>query len=176
MKKFLSILLSALLLTSALPVTAFAAEAEETVSAAESEAVGTEAQTYTDGDYSFIILDDGTAQITKYAGNEAELTVPAYIGAAVPVTQIGSDAFKENESIKKLTISEGITTIGGFAFYKCHGIQEISFASTVTDIGGYAFNGCTGLTSVFLPPAVKTTGDYLRRLLKAQRDFALRRS
>ena len=160
MKKFLSILLSALLLTSALPVTAFAAEAEETVSAAESEAVGTEAQTYTDGDYSFIILDDGTAQITKYAGNEAELTVPAYIGAAVPVTQIGSDAFKENESIKKLTISEGITTIGGFAFYKCHGIQEISFASTVTDIGGYAFNGCTGLTSVFLPPAVKTTGDY----------------
>lgn len=98
-------------------MTAFAAEIGETESAAESEAVGADAQTYTGGDYSFILLDDGTAQITKYSGTEYELTVPAYLGAAVPVTQIGSDAFKENASIKKLTISEGITTIGSFAFY-----------------------------------------------------------
>ena len=100
MKKFLSILLSALLLTSALPVTAFAAEAEETVSAAESEAVGTEAQTYTDGDYSFIILDDGTAQITKYAGNEAELTVPAYIGRLFPSLKSAATPSRKMKALK----------------------------------------------------------------------------
>lgn len=159
MKKLLSILLTAVLLISALPVTVFAAEAGETESAAESEAVGA-AEVYTDGDYSFVLLDDGTAQITNYSGSDYELTVPAYLGAAVPVTKIGNDSFKGNVSIKKLTIPEGITTIGSFAFYRCYGIEEINFSSTVTDIGRYAFYECTSLTSVFLPPTVKNTGDY----------------
>ena len=75
--KALSVTLSATLLLSMAVVgnvfgtTAFAAEAQ------------------TEGDYTYVVLDDDTAQITKYNGTQADVTVPATLGGK-DVSEIGS--------------------------------------------------------------------------------------
>ncbi|MBQ9414607.1 MAG: leucine-rich repeat domain-containing protein, partial [Clostridia bacterium] len=112
----------------------------------------------TDGNYAYVVLSDGTAKITKYSGAETDLVIPASLGG-VNVSAIGSEAFKDNDAIERVTISDGIQTIGSYAFMQCDGIESINFAPSVTTIGGYAFQQCRGLQSVDIPATVKTLGD-----------------
>ncbi len=140
MKQFLAILLTFVLLISALPISVSAAEV------------------YTDGDYSFTVLDDGTAQITKYSGTETELTVPAFLGAAIPVTQIGSRAFENNADIEAVTLSAGITAIGDRAFYNCASLGSVTLNDGLVNMGSYAF-ARTGVTAINIPSTV-TKGSF----------------
>lgn len=115
-------------------------------------------ETYTDGDYSFTVLDDGTAQITKYSGADAELTVPSVLGAAIPVTQIGSRAFENNSDIEAVTLSTGITAIGDRAFYNCVSLRSITLNDGLVNMGSYAF-ARTGVTAINIPSTV-TKGSF----------------
>lgn len=117
------------------------------------------AEPQTEGDFTYVVLDDGTAQITKYNGTATELTIPATL-ADIAVSQIGKDAFYKNATVRDVVVSEGITTIGDDAFWSCSSIKSITFPSSVTSIGSYAFYQCTSLTSVDIPSTVKTTGNY----------------
>ena len=60
------------------------------------------AETRVEGDYTYTVLDDGTAQITRYSGTASELTVPATLGGA-DVSSIGFRAFENNDDIKSIT-------------------------------------------------------------------------
>ena len=113
------------------------------------------AETRTEGDYSYVILNDGTAQITKYNGEEAQLTTPAKLGDAT-VTEIGTRAFADNDDIVSVTFSEGLVTIGEHAFAGCDLLEELDFAPTVTTIGAWSFENCRALQSVEIPSNVKT--------------------
>lgn len=116
------------------------------------------AETQTEGDYTYVVLDDGTAQITKYSGTESQLTIPASLGGA-DVSAIGSRAFDNNDDVESVTLSEGIKTIGEYAFANCDLLEEVSFSSTVTTIGRYAFERCLALQSVDIPATVRTIED-----------------
>ena len=92
----------------------------------------------------------------------------------LPVTQIASNAFKDNTNLKSIELPNSLTSIGSQSFSGCTGLMRISGsatnASTVaqqanpssftvnitsgTSIGYYAFEGCTGLTSVTIPDSV----------------------
>ena len=64
------------------------------------------------------------------------------------------------DSIKKVTIGNGVTTIGSEAFSNCTSLTSVVIGSSVTSIGNRAFDSCTALTSVTIPNSVTSIGFY----------------
>ncbi len=86
-----------------------------------------------EGDYEYEIVDD-TVTITKYIGTATTLTIPATIDG-VEVSKIGDGAFKDNASLKTVTVSNGIKDIGSSAFENCTSLSKISLPDTIIHIG-----------------------------------------
>ena len=61
-------------------------------------------------------------------------------------------------SIKSLTVSEGVTSIGDYAFCYLQSLVSVSLPSSLTHIGEYAFYGCSSLTAVTLPAKLESDG------------------
>ena len=58
--------------------------------------------------------------------------------------------------IKSISFSGNITSIGNRAFEQLYGLTNITIPSTVTIIGFRVFDCCTGLTSVTIPASAKS--------------------
>ncbi len=125
MKKLLAGLLAALMIFSAAPMTGLAAQAEIMLAAASERATE---------DFSYQVLEDGTAEITGYTGSAEELTIPSEIDVYL------------------------VTSIGDMAFYDCTGLSDVAIPSSVTSIGISAFSGCIHLKSVTLGSGLKSLG------------------
>ena len=72
------------------------------------------------------------------------------------LTYLGDYAFDSAAELKSITLPSTLTTIGGDAFYECTGLTDITIPSDVKTIDSMAFFGCTGLTSVTIPDKVET--------------------
>ena len=57
-------------------------------------------------------------------------------------------------SIKTVTIGDGITSIGSEAFCYCNNLTSISIPNSVTSLGDYAFYGCSNLKTITIPEGV----------------------
>ena len=79
-----------------------------------------------------------------------------YLG--LPVTSIGSEAFRNCGSLTRITIPDSVTSIGNYAFYGCGSLTSVTMGSSVTSIGYYAFYGCSSLTSVTIGSSVTSIG------------------
>jgi len=127
----------------------------------------------TDGNWTFELISDGSeAKITGYTGGGETVTIPDTVkidgaGTGYPVTSIGA-AFKNNSTIKSITIPSGVTGIQNEAFYGCTALNRISITGETVSplgtytlpsglywIGNYAFQGCTLLTSIDIRGAVQ---------------------
>ncbi len=109
------------------------------------------------GQYDYYLTMDGTIGIAKYIGTETEITIPDKI-EALPVTVIGTNAFKNNDSLMNITIPDSVTTIGSYVFYDCDGLTGITIPDGVTMIDEYTFYSCNNLMSVYIPDSVTTIG------------------
>lgn len=89
--------------------------------------------------YEYTVLINGTAMITKYTGNDANLTIPNEIDGYI-ITEIGNSAFWDCNTLTSVTIPEGVTSIGNQAFMWCENLSEINLPSTVTHVGYSAFS------------------------------------
>ena len=128
-KKLLSVLLTAIVLCSMLPVNAGAAANQ------------------TSGYW-----------IYSTYGSEATITGYTYTstsGTAIPseingyrVTAIGDGAFYNCFNLAGLSIPSTIKTIGNGAFQHCHMLNNVTVPASVTSIGYSAFNDCTRLTNL----------------------------
>ena len=103
--------------------------------------------------YSLAINDEGYV-LTGYAGDEAEIVIPARIGG-IPVVSIGLKCFAGNTAITSAVIPEGIRTIGNQAFEGCSRLRSITLPATLETIGYYAFGNCLALNDVTLPQGLK---------------------
>ena len=103
MKKLLAVLAALILLF------AFAAPAEETL---------------TSGDWDYRLLDDGTAEITKYNGEAKTLEIPSEIDGYA-VTSLGDGAFR-NCGITAVKIPDSVTNTGVNPFISCTKLTKIS--------------------------------------------------
>jgi len=98
--------------------------------------------------------------ITKYIGTKREVNIPPSI-QNYKVTGIGSEVFKNNKNITKVTIPDSVINIYGDwfegAFAYCSNLTSVTIPNSVTSIGSGAFRGCTSLTSITIPNKRKMT-------------------
>lgn len=118
-----ALLLSAALLFSMTPLTAYA-DTEDTAAAEETQPA-TERPKTEDGLYSYTILEDGTACLymflpTDYQG---EIVVPSEVDG-ITVTMIDEACFYETYSLTSVVIPATVTEIGPNAFLGCRSIEE----------------------------------------------------
>ena len=104
-----------------------------------------ERESFTSGDFEYALLDDGSAEITKYGGNADVLAIPdALDGHAV--TAIGDYAFSFCFELTSVIIPDSVTSIGDYAFCNCEYLTSVTIPDSVTSIGDEAFSGCKSLT------------------------------
>ena len=93
------------------------------------------------GDYQYILLTDGTAELTNYTAYAKFLTVPAQIDGHA-VASIGSEAFINSEFLSSIILPDCLTTIGIDAFCGCSFLTSITLPNSLTTIGNWAFKSC----------------------------------
>ncbi len=114
------------------------------------------------GDYEYVVLEDGTAKITKYLGTTeiSEMSIPAQMDEYT-VTVIGKEAFKDVQSIKKVYTPDTLIVIEEYAFAGSSIKNALMHKSKLlTDIGPYAFAECKNLIQVDMPISLVNLGDY----------------
>lgn len=109
------------------------------------------AQTFTDGAYTYFIRSENTVGIIMAYNLSGSVVIPTTVtnpddGKTYNVTRIEDHSFVTSSGITSVTIPEGITFIGGCAFQGCQ-ITDLVIPSTVTNIGEKAFYNVK-LTSV----------------------------
>ena len=110
------------------------------------------------GSYAYTLLDDGTAQIVRYTGEEAELAIPDKLDG-IAVTAIGPSAFHKNDTLQTVRIPEGVVSLGDFAFQRCSGLTGASLPASLAEVGLNPFAGCGALAAVEVAsgnPALET--------------------
>ena len=149
MKKLLCAVLSGIMAFStfavAVPITASAAESQESVSA-----------TY--GDFEYTLENDYTCTITKYNGHAANVTIPSTIYGN-KVTRIRYSSFEENNNLMSVTIPNTVKEIGDSAFADCYSLSTVTFSNSLKSIGDGAFKK-TNLKKVTIPNSVTEIGVY----------------
>lgn len=115
--------------------------------------------------------------ITKYSdGSPDYVTIPEYdssfviipeykviknldgTSSVIKVTGISKDAFRGNENIKVVVLSDFITEIPEGAFENCTSLEAI-YGENVTTIGNNAFAGCTSITNGVIGDTVISMGN-----------------
>ena len=76
------------------------------------------------------------------------------------VTEIGAEAFLDQDRMTGVIIPDSVTAIGVRAFSGCSNLKDVTIGSGVTRIGEKAFLGCTQLETVTIPDSVREIGDY----------------
>ena len=99
-----------------------------------------------------LVIEDTV--VTKYTGSETSLTIPE------GVTEIGSSAFSDNETLTSISLPSTLKSIDQFAFCDNIALTSVEFVGegTLISIGNYAFLRCSSLESVALPGSVTTIG------------------
>ena len=160
MKKFISLLMSFVMLlsvTAGVDLSAYAADATsgkcgDNVYSSYDEGSKTLTISGTGVMYDF----DDSSEAPWYGYSEDILTVKISSG----VTTIGDFAFYDCNSLTSVTIPDSVTTIGVFAFYDCNSLTSVKIPDSVTTIGNCAFSGCSSLTSVKISKSVKIIEDH----------------
>ena len=87
-----------------------------------------------------------------FSGNNIETL---YLGRNIAGT---ASPFKNNTSLKKLTLGNKVTTIISSMFSGCTGLTSVTIPDQVTSIGSSAFWGCASLQDAVIGSGVKEIG------------------
>ena len=106
------------------------------------------------------VTEQGTAVAYMAPNDKKQSTVkiPATVTIdhiTYKVTAVSDNAFKNNKSVKKVTIGSNVTTIGKNAFSGCSKLQTVTIGKKVTTIGEKAFYKNTSLKKIVIPANVK---------------------
>lgn len=107
--------------------------------------------------YEITVLEDGTAEITRYEGEAKNLRIPDEVEGHA-VSAIGPKVFDSSLRLESVVIPEGVTAIGTSAFSDCDQLTSITLPSTLTTMGDYPFHDCDQLESITLPDSLCTLG------------------
>ena len=115
-----------------------------------------------DATVNFTLSEDGTHYVVSgVSGNRRALKVcnipaeysPEEGGQALPVTEIGYEAFFGCLSLYSVTLPDTVTAIGDRAFAQCM-FSKFTIPESVQSIGYGAFGMCDALTEITVPQSV----------------------
>ncbi len=111
-------------------------------------------------EYTYVILEDNTAKITKYKGTQdvVNLDIPSAFEDAT-VTVIGKEAFANVQTITVVNFPDTITKIEERAFTGSSIKKAFMHSSSITEIGAYAFAECKKLVQIDMPSSLTTIGE-----------------
>ena len=108
------------------------------------------------------VLQDGVSvEFTKPVYKKASVRIPDTIkvnGITCKVTGISANTFKNNKSLKSVTIGRNVTVIGTNAFYGCKKLSKVSGGNRIVKIGHRAFANCSSLSKITIPGSVRSIG------------------
>lgn len=64
------------------------------------------------------------------------------------------------DQIKVLTVQSGVTSIGNYAFAYCHSLAKLNLSDSITVIGSDAFSDCPKITEISIPKNVTFVDEY----------------
>lgn len=108
--------------------------------------------------FKYVILSDGTIEITKYVGNDSDVTISSEIDD-YEVSRIGASAFEGCSEIEDIIMWPDVIIIGKAAFKGCTALEEFSIPSSVTVINDSVFENCTSLESIIIWGDVTSIGE-----------------
>ena len=108
------------------------------------------------------VLGDGVSVVyTKPITKKATVKIPDAIrvdGVTCKVTEIAGNAFKNNKSLKTVSIGKNVTVIASNAFNGCKKLSKVNGENIVAKIGDRAFYNCSSLTSFTIPGTTRVIG------------------
>ena len=140
MKKWLSVILTAILLFSAMPTGLFGIVANAATSGTTGDCTWT-----LDGTELTISGNGAMGDYYSYQTWDSSITTVTINDG---VTRIGDYAFNGCSDLTSITIPDSVTSIGNYAFQKCNSLSSITIPGSVTSIGYFAFIGCSSLTAI----------------------------
>ena len=134
-----------------------------TVTPTPSVSVGTKITDKKTGNIYKVTSSRSSSQTVAFIGNKVKTSViiPTTIkikGATYKVTEISTNAFKNNRKLKKVVIGQNIVRIGKNAFYGCKKLTAITIKSsrlTLKNIGKNAFKNTSPKATVKIPKKQK---------------------
>ena len=134
-----------------------------TVTPTPSVSVGTKITDKKTGNIYKVTSSRSSSQTVAFIGNKVKTSViiPTTIkikGATYKVTEISTNAFKNNRKLKKVVIGQNIVKIGKNAFYGCKKLTSITIKSsrlTLKNIGKNAFKNTIPKATVKVPKKQK---------------------
>lgn len=96
----------------------------------------------TDDDGYILYKEGQEVLLVGYMGKETELVLPEGI------TGIYEHAFKGDEDLISIELSDTVKEIANEAFYNCKALESVIIGSGTTRIGMYAFSSCVSLAHV----------------------------
>ncbi len=111
-------------------------------------------------EFSYRFINNGTEiEIVKVFPSVASVyTVPSTVNG-YPVTSIGVNAFKNNNTVTKVTVPSSVKTLGTSVFAGCDSLKTVDFKEGITAIPDKAFFGCDALSMIILPESVTSIGE-----------------
>ena len=133
----------------------------------------------TPDDFRFIKEND-EYKLIAYLGKEETITLPKkfnlnnfsynyYIyqmkggtNVIIPdgITEIGSEAFANNNAIRAVYFSDTVTSINNNAFSSCRNLQKVVLSNELTHIGFKAFEGSRALEDLYITENVQQIDEY----------------
>ena len=135
-----------------------------TVTPTPSVSVGTKITDKKTGNIYKVTSSRSSSRTVAFIGNKVKtsVTIPTTIkikDATYKVTEISTNAFKNNRKLKKVVIGQNIVKIGKNAFYGCKKLTSITIKSsrlTLKNIGKNAFKNTSPKATVKVPKKQKT--------------------
>ncbi len=112
-----------------------------------------------DGLWYYKDYGDGTVSVVCQDSTVEEAVVPSEIDGH-KITMIELDCFKDNTSLKKVTLPDTITVLEDYAFYLCSGLEEINIPDSVEKFGFQTFYGCSSLKEISVPAGLTEIEGY----------------
>ena len=106
---------------------------------------------FTVGSLKYYIETNGDAYcngLAASAGNPTTITIPGrvtYNGTTYYVTNIATNAFKYNTTLKQVRVGWGVKQIGSASFMGCTALEYVWLPSSVSVMYNQAFQGCTSM-------------------------------
>lgn len=97
----------------------------------------------TEGDYDYVVTDEGVTITRYHAADQAASTsvaIPSKLGGE-SVTKIGAEAFCDVSHLTSVAIPDSVTVLERGAFQGCTSLVTVTPSDSLTTIGDGAFSG-----------------------------------